>query len=57
MSDYKYEMQLLAEQRAEEVYGKDFSELPSDVQDRLFTGASEAWIDNKHAQAESLEDR
>lgn len=57
MSDYKYEMQLLAEQAAEEKFDKDFSQLSAKQQSDLFSKAMEKWIDNLIARAETLEDR
>ena len=57
MSDYKYEMQLLAEQKAEELHGKDFHSLPQAEQDKLYRGAMEDWTDQQYAKAERLEDR
>ena len=56
MSDYKYEMQLLAEQAAEEKYGKDFSELPSAVQDQLYRHAMDDWHDQKADSADMMRD-
>jgi len=56
MGDYKYEMQLLAEQTAEEVYGKDFYELPQNVQDKVYNGAITDWMNSKVAAAEALKD-
>ena len=38
-SDYKYDMQMIAEELAEERYGKDFYELPSEVQYATFNEA------------------
>lgn len=56
MSDYKYEMQLLAEQAAEEKYGKDFSELPSDLQDELYHHAIDDWHDQRAESADMMHD-
>ena len=56
MSDYKYEMQQLAEQAAEEQYGKDFSELPPDVQGKLYSDAMDDWGDQQSARAEDARD-
>lgn len=56
MSDYKYEAQLLAEQKAEELYDKDFYSLPSDIQDRLYRGAMEDWTEQQYAAAEARQD-
>ena len=53
MSDYKYEMQLLAEQAAEDQFGKDFYSLASEQQDKLYREAMDDWHDNKVSQAES----
>lgn len=40
--DYKYEIQLLAEERAEEEYGKDFYQLSPQEQTTVY-GESERW--------------
>lgn len=56
MGDYKYEMQLRAEQAAEDEYGKDFYDLPSDKQDKLFNQASVDYAEDVHARAEALRD-
>ena len=50
------EMQELAEQQAEEKYGKDFSELPANVQNQLYTEAMSDWHDNRMADAENASD-
>ena len=54
--DYKYEMQLRAEELAEELHGKDFSSLSSDEQYRIYEKASQAWYDEQADRAEGLED-
>ena len=56
MSDYKYEMQLIAEQLAEEKHGKDFSELPSSIQDALYREALDDWHDERADRAETARD-
>jgi hypothetical protein len=56
MSDYKYEMQLLAEQAAEDKYGKDFSELSPTVQDELYRRAMDDWHDQRAEQADTMRD-
>ena len=56
MRDYKYEMQMLAEREAEEVYGKDFYELSQDEQYRVFRGAEEAWVEKMAGSADGRED-
>jgi hypothetical protein len=56
MSDYKYEMQMRAEELAEMETGMDFYDLPASKQDALFSRASEDWITAKQLEAESRED-
>lgn len=56
MSDYKYEMQLLAEQAAEEQYDKDFYDLSPEEQDKLYNKAMQDWHDQRVSQAEYLRD-
>jgi len=57
MSDYKYEMQLLAEEAAEEQHGKDFYSLSQAEQDRIYKRAMLDWHDKQAERAELLEDR
>jgi hypothetical protein len=56
MSDYKYEMQLLAEEKAEELHGKDFYSLSQAEQDRIYKRAMQDWHDKQASRAELLED-
>ena len=55
--DYKYEMQMLAEEAAERKYGRDFYDLPSETQYIMFRRAEETWCENAMAEAESQADR
>ena len=57
MRDYKYEMQMLAEETAEEVYGKDFYELSQEEQYRVFRGAGEEWVEKMAGSADGREER
>jgi len=57
MRDYKYEMQMLAEETAEEVYGKDFYELSREEQYRVFRGAGEEWVEKMAGSADGREER
>lgn len=47
MGDYKYAMQLIAEELAEERYEKDFYELPQDVQFALFDEAMQLYVERR----------
>ena len=57
MHDYKYEMQMLAEETAEAVYGKGFYELSRDEQYRVFRGAEEVWVEKMAGSADGREER
>ena len=57
MSDYKYEIQLKAEQLAEEHFGKDFSELTSEQKYKIFTEASIDWTESQYEKVDLLKDR
>jgi hypothetical protein len=57
MSDYKYEMQMIAEQVAYDDYGCDFFDLSSETQYNIFRKAEDTWSENMMAEAESLSDR
>jgi len=57
MHDYKYEMQMLAEETAEEVYGKGFYELSQEEQYRVFRGAEGDWVEKMAGSADGREDR
>lgn len=54
--DYKYEMQMIAEEKAEEEYGMDFYDLPSDVQSSVFGEAEQEYIDRRMMQADLMRD-
>lgn len=44
-SDYKYAIQMIAEEMAEEKYGKDFYDLSDDAQYEVYTEASRRYWD------------
>jgi hypothetical protein len=46
-SDYKYDMQMIAEELAEERYGKDFYDLPDEVQYRLYDEAMNQYVERR----------
>jgi hypothetical protein len=52
--DYKYEMQLIAEQIAEDEYGKDFYELSQDLQYQVFTRAEREYVERACDRADYL---
>ena len=54
--DYKYEMQMLAEEKADELHGTDFYSLPQAEQDRIYSGAMQSWHDKQVDRAELLRD-
>ena len=43
--DYKYDMQLIAEQIAEDEYGKDFYELSNELQYQVYTRAEREYVE------------
>jgi hypothetical protein len=51
--DYKYEMQMRAEELAEEEYGVDFYALSQDQQFTVFERARQDWIDARVSKADS----
>ena len=53
-SDYKYEMQMIAEDLAEQKYGREFYNLPKDTQYQIFLQAEEVWMDKAITAAELL---
>ena len=57
MRDYKYEMQMLAEETAEEVYGKGFYKLSQEEQYRVFRGAEGDWVEKMAGSADGREER
>ena len=52
--DYKYEMQMRAEEIAEERYGVEFYELPADKQSAIFREAMYDWSDAQASRADFL---
>ena len=57
MSDYKYEIQMIAEEMAEHEEGVAFGFLTSDEQYHLYLKATGVWADKKAAAAEESYDR
>lgn len=55
MNDYKYEIQLLAEEAAYNETGKEFYDLPLLEQYEIFQDAEILWAERKMFQAERLE--
>ena len=55
--DYKYEMQMEAERLAYEIYGKDFYDLPADLQATVYDDGQNSWIDKRMAEADAARDR
>ena len=51
--DYKYEMQMIAEEAAEEM-GLDYWSLTLDQQCDLYSKASREWVERKLGQADLL---
>jgi len=45
--DYKYDMQMIAEELAEERFGKDFYELPQETQFQLFDEAMAQYVERR----------
>jgi hypothetical protein len=52
--DYKYDMQLIAEGLAEELYEADFYELPKEVQYKLYDQAMQQYTERMCDQADYL---
>jgi hypothetical protein len=52
--DYKYEMQLLAEEIALERYGQEFYDLTNDQQYECFTAGSDRWVERACDRADYL---
>ena len=55
--DYKYEMQMIAEEKAEEEYGMDYYDLPADVQYNVFRSAEEEYFERQAHGADLMRDR
>jgi hypothetical protein len=51
-SDYKYEMQMIAEEEAFEKYGKDFYSLSWDQREELYLKAEGKWFDRQCSRAD-----
>lgn len=58
MSDYKYEIQMIAEELAEERHGCGFYGIPDDdTRFKLYQEATEIWTDKVMARADALSDQ
>ena len=55
--DYKYEIQMIAEEVAERDFGHEFYDLPDETQYEIFRGAEEAWAEKAQQEADLLADR
>jgi hypothetical protein len=47
MSDYKYEIQMIAEEIAEDEYGKDYHSLTDELQCAVYSRAMETWSERR----------
>lgn len=56
MSDYKHEIAMLAFAIAEDEYGKDFYELPEEMQDKVSYEAMDRYTNDRVADAEHYAD-
>lgn len=52
--DYKWDMQMIAEELAQSRHGKDFYDLDSDTQYALFTEASRQYVERMCDHADYL---
>ena len=52
--DYKYDIQLIAEELAKRDYGKDFYQCTPDQQYQLFLAATESWREEQLAHGDYL---
>ena len=55
--DYKYAMQMRAEEAAETEFGRDYFDLPESVRDRLYNKASQDYVDDMAQAADLANDR
>lgn len=55
-TDYKWEMQIIAEELAETLHGKDFYELDQDTQYAVYTKAMQSWSERQCDRADYLRD-
>jgi hypothetical protein len=55
--DYKYEMQMIAEELAEREFGKNFYDLTEEQQFDTFRAAEERWAEDKANEADLLKDK
>ena len=53
-SDYKYDIQMKAEEIAEEEFGTEFYSLPQDVQMQVYQRGMDVWRDDQCARADYL---
>ena len=54
--DYKYAMQMEAEEIAEQEYGCDFYDLPDSLQTVIYERGMDKWRDKQFARADQLRD-
>jgi len=54
--DYKYEIQMIAEEAAERTYCREFYDLPDKTQYKIFHDAGEAWAEKAQQEADLLAD-
>ena len=57
MRDYKWEAQMIAEERAEKDYGREFYSLDSAAQYGLYNDAIDKWCEDRMLEAEIREGR
>jgi len=57
MSDYKYDIQMIAEAFAEQRYGKDFYDLTENQKYLVFSEAETTWCEKKSMQADQMNDK
>ena len=56
-SDYKYAIQMEAEEIAEREYGKSFYDLPDALQTKVYEQGMDSWRDEQLSRADMLNDR
>ena len=56
-TDYKYAMQVVAEEIAETEYDKDFYDLPQEIQDKVYNMGVDRFTDKMISKVDALLDR
>jgi len=56
MSDYKYEVQMIAEELAESLYHDEFYSLPDHLRDEVYNDAMKEYAERKAAYIDRLRD-